>query len=213
MINLAHLQSTLVDQFEGRITDIQIRHNNELHFQIARGEALNLAEVLHNEFQTRLVLMIANDRRSDKGVYEVHYLFANDARNWFVHATKELPQDDPQLDSMATFYLPASRLEREINDMFGIQAVGNTLSPAGWCGIHFGPKPTTRCSKMQFLPRILKAREPPTPFYRLREKVSMKFPLAPFIARHHRTRAFSLQCRGRDGHQSANPSVLHPQRG
>jgi Ni,Fe-hydrogenase III large subunit/Ni,Fe-hydrogenase III component G len=128
MSHFAHLQATLNAQFQERITQIRVRCGNELHFQVARGEALRLATLLDQDFDARLILMVGNDRRADLGVFEVHYLFANDAENWFVHATKHLPADDPRLDSMATFYLPAGRLEREINDMFGIEAIGHPLS-------------------------------------------------------------------------------------
>jgi Ni,Fe-hydrogenase III large subunit/Ni,Fe-hydrogenase III component G len=128
MVNFTHLQSTLEAHFRERISVMRILRGNELHFNIARGEALPLATILDQDFDARLILMIGNDRRADLGVFEVHYLFANHAENWFVHATKNLPADDPRLDSMATFYLPAGRLEREIFDMFGIAAVGHPLS-------------------------------------------------------------------------------------
>src|SRR5690242_17588428 len=105
MINFASLQDTLTAHFDNRITHINVLRGNELHFQIARGEVLRLATYLRDEFNARLILMVGNDRRADKGVFEVHYLFANDNENWFVHATKYLPEDDANLDSMATFYL------------------------------------------------------------------------------------------------------------
>ena len=124
MINFSHLQSALAAHLQGRMTNARVRRGNELHFQVARGDAIRLAEILRNDFKAEFVLMVANYRRADKGVFEVHYLFANDAENWFVHATKDLPKDDPRLDSMATFYFPAARLEREINYTFGIEAVG-----------------------------------------------------------------------------------------
>jgi Ni,Fe-hydrogenase III large subunit/Ni,Fe-hydrogenase III component G len=125
MINFSHLQNTLTDQLQDRISHVHILRGNELHFQVSRGEAMHLAEILRNDFKTELVLMVANDRRADKDIFEVHYLFANDAENWFVHATKEIPADDVRFDSMATFYFPAARLEREVSDMFGIEAIGH----------------------------------------------------------------------------------------
>ncbi len=128
MNHFSHLQASLSTQFPQQISTVHILRGNELHFQIARGEALRLATLLQNDFNATLVMMLANDRRSDKNVFEVHYLFANAAENWFVHATKELPADDPQLDSIATFCLPAGRYEREINDMFGIKAIGHPLT-------------------------------------------------------------------------------------
>jgi Ni,Fe-hydrogenase III large subunit/Ni,Fe-hydrogenase III component G len=127
-MNIKQIQSTLEDLFQDQIQNARIEHQNQLHFDLARGEAPRLAAVLHNELKASLVLMVGNDRVAEKGVFEVHYLFANPAENWFVHATKQLPAEDPTLDSLATFYLPAERLEREIRDMFGIDAVGHPLS-------------------------------------------------------------------------------------
>jgi Ni,Fe-hydrogenase III large subunit/Ni,Fe-hydrogenase III component G len=125
MFNFSSLQSRLTDQLEGRIFNIRVLRNNELHFQLARGEAIHLAEILRNDFKTELGLLIANDRCADKGIFEVHYLFANEKENWFVHATKEIPAGDASFDSMATFSLPSAKLELEISDMFGIEAVGH----------------------------------------------------------------------------------------
>lgn len=128
MRNLSRLQSILIAQFGELLTGSHVERVNELHFQVAREGALRLAGLLQNDFSAALMLMVANDRRPDRGLFEVHYLFANAAENWFVHATLELPADEPKLDSMATFFLPAGRMEREINDMFGIEIVGHPLA-------------------------------------------------------------------------------------
>jgi Ni,Fe-hydrogenase III large subunit/Ni,Fe-hydrogenase III component G len=123
MKNLARLQSILEENFQERISHLHILRGNELHFQISRGDALKLAQMLHADFGAELRLMVANDRRADKGVFEIHYLFINDRENWYAHATKLLSHDDPTIDSMATLYYPASRFEREIHDLFGIEAI------------------------------------------------------------------------------------------
>src|SRR6266481_2473249 len=123
MNDFSRLQSALAEKLDGRATNIRIGRGNELHFQIERGDALHLADFLRADFGAELILMAANDRRADKGVFEVHYLFANDRENWFAHATKNLTPEDPTIDSMATFYYPASRFEREIRDLFGIEAI------------------------------------------------------------------------------------------
>src|SRR6266852_8287641 len=123
MNDFSRLQSTLAEKLSGRATNIRIRRGNELHFLIERGDALHLAAFLRADFGAEVILMVANDRRADKGVFEIHYLFANDRENWFAHATKNLTSEDPTIDSMATFYYPASRFEREIKDLFGIEAI------------------------------------------------------------------------------------------
>src|SRR5512140_539064 len=127
MAAMNDLQTRLADCFAGRIHQLQIKRGNEIHLHIAREDALPLAALLQDEFQARLVLMLANDRRASLGIFEVHSLFANDAENWFVHATQDLPAGDPSLDSMATFYLPAGRYEREIDDMFGVKILGHPV--------------------------------------------------------------------------------------
>ncbi|MCX6069210.1 MAG: NADH-quinone oxidoreductase subunit C [Chloroflexi bacterium] len=123
MTDFTQLRSVLAENFQDRITNVRILRENELHFQIARGDALNLTKILHAKFNAELRLMVANDRRADKGSFEIHYLFVNDRENWYAHATKNLSQVDPTIDSMATFYYPASRFEREIHDLFGIEAI------------------------------------------------------------------------------------------
>jgi len=123
MTKFTQLQSALTKNFQELISNVHILRGNELHFQIARGCALKLAQILNADFNAELRLMVANDRRADKGVFEIHYLFVNDKENWYAHATKDLSHDDPTIDSMATFYYPASRFEREIHDLFGIGAI------------------------------------------------------------------------------------------
>ncbi|HEX9438529.1 MAG TPA: NADH-quinone oxidoreductase subunit C, partial [Roseiflexaceae bacterium] len=124
MTDFAHLLSALAQHLDSQVVNIHIRRGNELHVQIARAAAPRLAEILRADFAAELILMVASDRRADKGVFEIHYLFANDREDWFVHATNDLLADDPTISSLATFYYPASRFEREIKDLFGIEAVG-----------------------------------------------------------------------------------------
>lgn len=124
MTDFSTLQAALVSHFQGKITNVHIERGNELHCRIARGKTRRLAELLREDFGAELALMCANDR-PDRGLFEVNYLFANDRENWFLHATKELSRKDPTIVSMATFYLPASRYEREIKDLFGIEAIGH----------------------------------------------------------------------------------------
>src|SRR5512134_2553231 len=97
MTDFARLQSALARRLDGRATNSQVRRGNELHIQIARGDAPRLAQVLRADFGAELILMVANDRRADKGSFEIHYLFANDRADWFVHATSDLPPNDPTI--------------------------------------------------------------------------------------------------------------------
>src|SRR5262245_42226405 len=123
MTDFTRLKLALNARLKGRITDVRIKRGNEMHCQIVSADATLLAKFLRRDFNAELILMVANDRRADRGVFEVHYLFANDREDWFLHATKDVLPENPAIASLATFYYPASRFEREIYDLFGIKAV------------------------------------------------------------------------------------------
>ena len=92
----------------------------------ARPAALPpLATLLHMGFGAELIFMAAADRRADRGIFEVHYLFAPEREDWFVHVTVPVPAGAPAIISLATLHYPASRFEREIHDLFGIVAEGH----------------------------------------------------------------------------------------
>jgi Ni,Fe-hydrogenase III large subunit/Ni,Fe-hydrogenase III component G len=124
-MDFSELRSTLAAKLKREPIAFKIRRGNELHFQIDRADVLDVAQVLRTDFRAELMLMVANDRCADKGAFEVHYLFANNRENWFAHATAEVSSDDPVIPSLATFTYPASRFEREINDLFGIECTGH----------------------------------------------------------------------------------------
>lgn len=125
MTDLSSLQSAIMQYLAERVTRVRVLRGNELYCHVARGAAPRLAGLLRSEFGAELALMTATDHRAERGTFDVHYLFANARENWFVHATKELTPQEPAIISMATSYYPASRFEREIRDMFGIESVGH----------------------------------------------------------------------------------------
>ena len=119
------LAQELSDAMEGRLGTIRVIRGREIHCSLERGDAWRLAEVLREGHGAELRLMVAVDRRSDAGRFEVHYLFAQPTENWFVDAAKCLPSENPAIDSLGTFHYPASRFEREIADLFGIAVLGH----------------------------------------------------------------------------------------
>ena len=65
----------------GWAQEFHLAHGNEMHLRVSRHEVIGLAQMLHDEFQAELILMLANDRRAARGVFEVVYLFANRRAN------------------------------------------------------------------------------------------------------------------------------------
>jgi Ni,Fe-hydrogenase III large subunit/Ni,Fe-hydrogenase III component G len=107
------------------VTDLRVVRGNELHCQVRSPAVQALAALLRSGFAAELTFMAATDRRAARGAFEVHYLFAPERANWFVHATVVVPGEPPALSSLATFHYPASRFEREIADLFGIAFEGH----------------------------------------------------------------------------------------
>jgi Ni,Fe-hydrogenase III large subunit/Ni,Fe-hydrogenase III component G len=125
MTRLTQLMSVLAEKHADRVADVRLVRGNELHCRVPPPAIPALAALLRMGFGAELVFMAAGDRRADRGVFEVAYLFAPERENWLVHATAAVPAAAPAIVSLATFHYPASRFEREIYDLFGIVAEGH----------------------------------------------------------------------------------------
>jgi Ni,Fe-hydrogenase III large subunit/Ni,Fe-hydrogenase III component G len=86
---------------------------------------MRLGELVCTRQGARLILVLAEDRRSQAGAFFVHHLFAHPRENWFLHASIQLDAIRPELESLAGLHYPASRFEREMTDLFGIQVNGH----------------------------------------------------------------------------------------
>jgi Ni,Fe-hydrogenase III large subunit/Ni,Fe-hydrogenase III component G len=125
MTRLSDLGRVLGEPGAHRADDVRVVRGNELHCAVRPSALPALAGLLRRDFGAELIFMAAADRRADRGIFEVHYLFAPARENWFVHATAGVPGAAPTIVSLATLHYPASRFEREIYDLFGIVAEGH----------------------------------------------------------------------------------------
>ena len=125
MTRLPQVTRVLAERLAGRVSDVRLVRDNELHCAVPPSAVPALAELLRAECGAELVFMAATDRRGDLGVFAVHYLFAREREDWFLHATAAVPALAPTIASLATLHYPASRFEREIYDLFGIVAEGH----------------------------------------------------------------------------------------
>ena len=89
MTDFTRLKLALNVRLKGRATEVRVKRGNELHCRIVRADAPALAELLRSDFNAELILMVANDRRADKGVFEVHYLFTKTGRTGFCMRPKK----------------------------------------------------------------------------------------------------------------------------
>ncbi|HKW95100.1 MAG TPA: NADH-quinone oxidoreductase subunit C [Methylomirabilota bacterium] len=125
MTSLSQLMSLLTEKHADRVDGVRLVRGNELHCSVRPPAVPALATALRVGFGVELGFMAADDRRADRGTFEVHYLFVPERADWFVHVSTEVPADAPRIPSLATLHYPASRFEREIYDLFGIVADGH----------------------------------------------------------------------------------------
>jgi Ni,Fe-hydrogenase III large subunit/Ni,Fe-hydrogenase III component G len=125
MKDLNSIVGALEQRLPGRATSVRIARGNEIHCRVDRAAVRDLFTSLNATFGAELQLMAGNDRRSDRGDFEIHYLFAHPREDWFLDAAVPVPAEDPAIQSLGTVCYPASRFEREIFDLFGIVAMGH----------------------------------------------------------------------------------------
>jgi Ni,Fe-hydrogenase III large subunit/Ni,Fe-hydrogenase III component G len=125
MSRLAQIGRMLAEKLADGVTAVRVVRDNELHCSVRAAAVPALASHLRAEFGAELVLMVGADRRADRAAFEVHYLFAAEREPWVLHASAAVPAATPTISSLATFHYPASRFEREIYDLFGIEANGH----------------------------------------------------------------------------------------
>ena len=125
MTPVPRLPGALAETLGDRVTDVRMVRSNELHCSVRAPAVPALADLLRRECGAELVFMAAADRRADRGIFEVHYLFGPEREDWFLHATVPVPAESPAITSLATLHYPASRFEREIYDLFGIVSEGH----------------------------------------------------------------------------------------
>jgi len=98
---------------------------NEVHCELSPVGINRLADLVCRDLGAELIAIAGDDRRREARVFFVHYVFADRAANWFVHASVRLNGGQPELPTMAPSHYAASRFERELRDLFGIDVLGH----------------------------------------------------------------------------------------
>ncbi|HEU4401178.1 MAG TPA: NADH-quinone oxidoreductase subunit C [Candidatus Polarisedimenticolia bacterium] len=149
--------------------------------RLPRASVRGAARALLGNFPLELSLMLAADRRSDRGAFEVIYLYADRRDNRFLEITVEVPPADPVVPSIATICYLASRHEREIHDQFGITPREHPdLRPLVRHG--FWPEDYHPLRKDAIPPVDLRDDDRPFPFQRVEGEGIYEIPVGPVHA-------------------------------
>jgi Ni,Fe-hydrogenase III large subunit/Ni,Fe-hydrogenase III component G len=98
---------------------------DEAYLEVSLSDFNKTCLWFHKKFNSPVMAFFAVDERKLSGAYAIYCLFlALDGKKWlFTRAA--IPQDYPRFNSLAREIYSASRFEREIKEMFGIEPAGN----------------------------------------------------------------------------------------
>jgi Ni,Fe-hydrogenase III large subunit/Ni,Fe-hydrogenase III component G len=115
------LQATLVAAGAGNLS---VSPAGGLHCRLIIDQVPALAGQLAAQ-GLELQLLAASDTRSVQGDYTLTYVFAPPTSRPRVTVLASVPAGTPRFPSLATRSFAASRFEREIHDLFGLEPVGH----------------------------------------------------------------------------------------
>jgi len=98
---------------------------NELYLHTKMELAGALCSAFYRKHQGRLAGVFAEDARADHHAFFIYYLYALDGSHGFVFVRVPVPQDKPEMVSLANAVPAINWQEREIQDLFGIKLVGH----------------------------------------------------------------------------------------
>jgi Ni,Fe-hydrogenase III large subunit/Ni,Fe-hydrogenase III component G len=93
-----------------------------------RVEPAGVADVARSLFANppcTLLLLAGEDRRYHTGDMRAHYLFGERGAHELIHVELPLAANQPSIPTLAGLSFPASRFEREMRDLLGIEPVGH----------------------------------------------------------------------------------------
>jgi len=106
-------------------TEVARHGPNEARCLVPAGGVPALGALACDRFGAHLLLMAGEDRRRDDHAFVVHYVFGHPRERWVLDAATRLDPVRPEVPSLGPFLYPASRFERELEDLFGIVATGH----------------------------------------------------------------------------------------
>lgn len=98
---------------------------DEIRLKVNPGIFKDTCLSLHRILGSPVMMLFALDERKDRGVFALNAVFANLKKNQWIIVTIDIPQENPNFDSLAKSVHSATLFEREVWEMFGIEPKGH----------------------------------------------------------------------------------------
>lgn len=115
----------LKQKFGDHIQSLFAEREEEIYLLVADADVRNLVEYLRKEFEARLAMVFAEDRRSADGVFYNYYVFERKGDARYVIVRAPVRPDHPEFPSLSAALPAVNWQEREIQDWFGLKADGH----------------------------------------------------------------------------------------
>lgn len=116
---------TLRQKLGSQIRSVRADRQDEVYVVLAGPDVRETAEYLRAEFAARLVTVFAEDRRSVEGVFFNYYVFEQHGKPEYVIVQAPVSSESPEFPSLSAELPAVNWQEREIQDWFGLKAVGH----------------------------------------------------------------------------------------
>jgi Ni,Fe-hydrogenase III large subunit/Ni,Fe-hydrogenase III component G len=122
---ISQLFETLQQKFGAQIQSTTADRADEIYLILNNPDIRPVANHLRGEFGARLVTVFAEDRRAQEGVFFNYYVFEQKGSSRYLVARTPIRLDDLAFPSLAAELPAVNWQEREIQDWFGLKAVGH----------------------------------------------------------------------------------------
>ena len=121
----ADLFADLRDRFSGLIRSCETDAAGQISIRLNGSDVRSLTAFLRSAYDARLVTVFAEDRVQPEGCFYNYYVFEQRPNPQFLIVQAPVPAGDPRFPSLAEELPAVNWQEREIQDWFGLEAVGH----------------------------------------------------------------------------------------
>jgi Ni,Fe-hydrogenase III large subunit/Ni,Fe-hydrogenase III component G len=122
---ISSMFEALRQKFGRQVQSVRADREDEIYLLLSDPDIRPITEHLRGEFGARLVTVFAEDRRSIDGVFFNYYVFEQKASAQYLIVRAPVRPDSLEFPSLSAELPSANWQEREIQDWFGLKAVGH----------------------------------------------------------------------------------------
>jgi Ni,Fe-hydrogenase III large subunit/Ni,Fe-hydrogenase III component G len=119
------LFEALQQKFGAQVQSMHAEREEEIYLFVGDPDIRAITEYLRREFEARLVTVFAEDRRSAEGVFFNYYAFERRGNTRYLIVRAPVPPGELEFPSLSAELPAVNWQEREIQDWFGLKAVGH----------------------------------------------------------------------------------------